>query len=543
VLVGEYLLLVEYQGLKKMRVKIFARDEEGLNLRAIRVGNFDIGENLGCRPVVAAGNLYSVTETGMLKIHGVNVRSEDAPLFPAAEQWPVTSLAGEYALLPDTEASPFKKGISNQNAVLVCGNGLAVYQFNAPERKAEEVWRFPPGGASEKVIPGEAYLPPQRVGNLVCVATIAPDRDGAFLTAIDLEQKDMAWQVAAGAAAGAPVVDQAGGRIFVRNALGSVYSISEAVEGQRPKILDKPLVAARTATDCPVPAPYYVSSSPGRLYVGLADNALHAVDAESGAPIPGWEEPFRTQSPGGPLAPLGKGALVFGTTQGGVFVASLANAKTYCQEFNDPARHSYALSPLVGPDGAIYIGNSRGFFYKLAMAEQSGQRYLKTEARFKASGPISAGAAPAGEAVFVGDANGALYALAARTLNPTREWPLGVPITCDLASNGSTVFAASEAGCVYAVSVQQKTPLWRFPKEGFVAAVKGKPLTLGQYVLVGTEDGKVYALRCETGEPVWTHDVGSGISASLALMGRRLVAPCRDGSVKLVDLPKEVSTR
>ena len=530
-----------------MRLKIFSRDEAGMSLRAIRVGEFDIGENVGCRPVVSGGSLYSLTETGRLKFHGVNVRSEEAPLYPAAEEWPFTSLTGDYSLLLDTEPSPFKKAMGIQNVVLACGNGLAVYRFDAPSRKAEELWRFPPGGPNEKVIPGEAYLPPQRVGNLVCISTIAPERDGAVLSAVDMEQKDMAWQVMAGAAAGTPVVDEAGERIFVRNALGSVYAISTAGEGKRPRAVDKPLIVANVAGGQPLPAPYYVSlkgnAPPGRLYLGLADNALHCVDAGTGAALPGWEEPFKTQYPCGPVAPFGSDALVFGTTQGGVFVAPLASATTYCQEFHDPARSSCAVTPVVGQDGSVYIGDSGGVFYKLAMAERSGQRYMNEAGKFKASGPIRAGAAMAGETVFVGDANGTVYALSASALACLGQWSLGAPITCDLTADGDRVFAASQAGCLYAISNGAKAPLWRFPKEGFAAAVKGRPLVLGRYVVIGTEDGRVYALRRETGEAVWTGDVGGGISAALAVMGRRLVAPCVDGTVKIIALPKEISTR
>ncbi len=539
--VGSYLLLIEYQDLRKMRVRIFSRNAEGFGLRPIRTGKavkpFDLGENVGCRPIVAAGSLYSVTESGTLKVFGVNVKSEDEPMFPAADHWPPTDIAGDYSLLLDTDASPFHKGIGSLNPVLVCGSGVVVFQFSAPDRKLTEVWRFPPGGGNEKFVPGQAFLPPQRVGNLVCVSTIAPDRDGICLTAIDLEQKAMAWQAVAGAAVTACAADETGKRVFVHSRGGSVYALAVGAN-DRPAVLEQRLFAAKTQASSVPDALYY--APPGRLYIGGDDNALHAVDTQTGGPAAGWEEPFRTQAPCGPMAPLGRETLVFGTAKGDVFLAALAGSGRYAQEFSDPARASYAVSPLAGPDGAVYIGNDRGVFQKLVVAEQSGQRFLKPEFKFRASAPIRAGAAAVNDTVFVGDMNGKLYALAAKSLKPVAEWSLDAPITSDLVTLGDAVCAASEAGCVYAVSLRQKTPLWRFPPSGFAAAVAGRPLRLGELVLIGTQDGKVYALQADTGRPVWTHEVGSGISGSLAVAGRWLVVPCSDGSVKLVALPDRV---
>jgi outer membrane protein assembly factor BamB len=51
----------------------------------------------------------------------------------------------------------------------------------------------------------------------------------------------------------------------------------------------------------------------------------------------------------------------------------------------------------------------------------------------------------------------------------------------------------------------------------------------GQRVYFGSADGRVYALALDSGDLVWKHDTGGGISASPAVAQGRLVIGNENG--------------
>ena len=53
----------------------------------------------------------------------------------------------------------------------------------------------------------------------------------------------------------------------------------------------------------------------------------------------------------------------------------------------------------------------------------------------------------------------------------------------------------------------------------------------GDRVVVGSDDGRVYLLSLETGDKLWSYELGEPIISSPAVSNGRVVIGCDDGSV------------
>jgi outer membrane protein assembly factor BamB len=79
---------------------------------------------------------------------------------------------------------------------------------------------------------------------------------------------------------------------------------------------------------------------------------------------------------------------------------------------------------------------------------------------------------------------------------------------------------------------RQPVVRWQFDTG---AAVIAAPIALGQWVYVGSTNGRLFALHRRTGKPRWTFEAGSPIRAAVALQGRTLLLGTADGQLRCLD--------
>jgi outer membrane protein assembly factor BamB len=79
------------------------------------------------------------------------------------------------------------------------------------------------------------------------------------------------------------------------------------------------------------------------------------------------------------------------------------------------------------------------------------------------------------------------------------------------------VFVGSDDGNVYALNENDGSPLWSFPTGG---RVRSSPLVVDETVYIGSEDGKVYALSQFDGTELWSYQTGGWIYSSPVLVAR-----------------------
>jgi len=133
-------------------------------------------------------------------------------------------------------------------------------------------------------------------------------------------------------------------------------------------------------------------------------------------------------------------------------------------------------TPLVGPNGSVYIGSF------------------------------------ASEVIKVEPATGATT-----LLTSTQGWVWGGPVT-----DGQNIYFGDLEGNLFAVDANNGNQLWAIQPDG---PVVGNPLMVDGNVVFATESGSVYAVDIE-GKIVWQEDVGGQIyTAPVAGAERIIVAP------------------
>jgi outer membrane protein assembly factor BamB len=158
-------------------------------------------------------------------------------------------------------------------------------------------------------------------------------------------------------------------------------------------------------------------------------------------------------------------------------------------------------SPVSG-DGLVFVGDREGFLF--AMDARTGvERW-----RFAASNWISQSAAVAGDAIFVGDDDGNLFGVSVADGRQLWRVRLGAPVSEPVVAAGETVFAVERDGPLHALDVASGTERWRLDDASSPAIADGVA-----YLRSGAALTAVDAL---TGVQRWTVDVSFEGAPSVA---------------------------
>src|SRR5919106_224282 len=117
--------------------------------------------------------------------------------------------------------------------------------------------------------------------------------------------------------------------------------------------------------------------------------------------------------------------------------------------------------------------------------------------------------------LYLIDKDGRFYALDARKGKVKWKRDLGTLNASSPAYSKGTVFAVTlEPGQAVAMRARDGKVLWRRP---FPSRSESSPVVFGKNVVMGTEDGTVYALNRKTGAIDWQVDTAGAVKAGLAL--------------------------
>lgn len=309
----------------------------------------------------------------------------------------------------------------------------------------------------------------------------------------------------------------------------------------------------------------------GSVFVGSDDGFVYTLDARTG-------EQQWTFETGGPVvsSPAVAGDTVYvGSNDGSVYaLATDSGSKRWAFETGGKVRSS----PAVGK-GHVYIGSDDGIVYGLdaESGENKGDQDI--------GGTISA--APAVEIfnphndpnVFIGNSRGDLVVLwidSDRFMRERTTLPMGTPIHSAMASPQCTlggfcerVIFGNDDGTVFSMSVPQldefdtggkvrgspaidrnnnriyvgsgdtnvyafetsadtKERLWQFETGG---GVQSSPAFLGKTVYVGSDDGRVYGLGANDGQPRWAFETGGKVRSSPAVVEGAVFVGSDDNNV------------
>ena len=172
--------------------------------------------------------------------------------------------------------------------------------------------------------------------------------------------------------------------------------------------------------------------------------------------------------------------------------------------------HSSILfsSPTVA-NGLVYVGAANGQLY--AFNAETGQQ----EWVFKTGGPLYSSPAVANGLVYVGSSNDELYAFNAET--GQQEWVFktgGAIYSSPVVANG-LVYVGSNDHKLYAFDARTGQGKWSASTGGAISY--SSPAVANGLVYIGSSDHKLYAFDAESGKQKWTASTGNQILSSPAV--------------------------
>ena len=294
----------------------------------------------------------------------------------------------------------------------------------------------------------------------------------------------------------------------------------------------------------------HVQSSPavvgGVVYFGANDGRVWALDAHSGAEL--WSYRHRYAITSSPA--VADGRVYVGTTEKQLLALDAATGKRRWSATLGGAIHS---SPAVA-NGLVYVGAQGEFFYFV----HAGDGRIRTW--FRTRRDVSASPAVDGTTVYVTTTAGRLHVMDGTRRGLPLEHRLrrlflrmrliGLPAprvdeqsghlwVVDIGESsfssplvaGNTLYVGADDSLI-AVDLASRAVRWRFRTEG---PVSSSPRLAGDLVLVGSEDGAVYALQATTGELQWRVQTGGKVTSSPAVASGIVFVGSHDGLLYAIE--------
>lgn len=191
----------------------------------------------------------------------------------------------------------------------------------------------------------------------------------------------------------------------------------------------------------------------------------------------------------------------------------------------------------------------RGGPSHLAVYDSPAPNSLTLKWTFSTSGAIVSSPAVSGGVVYVGSADGGLYAVEATTGKLRWRFDAHGDVNSSPAISGDHVFVVSLDGNLYAVDTVTGKQLWSFATEGerrFTAAgilgaqpsaevmpdpwdfYLSSPTVVDGAVYFGSGDGHIYAVDAVTGKLRWSYKTGDVVHSSPAVSGGVVYAGSSD---------------
>jgi outer membrane protein assembly factor BamB len=185
---------------------------------------------------------------------------------------------------------------------------------------------------------------------------------------------------------------------------------------------------------------------------------------------------------------------------------------------------------LIVDQGMVYFGAADGKVYALDATRPVRRWEFPTEGKIWSTPAID------GDTLFIGSFDNKLYALDAA--DGSKKWEFeteGAIVATPLVYN-NTVYIGSFDRYLYAIDATDGSLKWKFMAENWFWA---KPLIYNNTIYAANLDGKVYALNAASGIPVEENPffdlLGDPISSSPALSGNFIIVATEKGVVYALD--------
>lgn len=218
------------------------------------------------------------------------------------------------------------------------------------------------------------------------------------------------------------------------------------------------------------------------------------------------------------------------------------SAKTGRVGWKWASRRCAASSPAVA-DGVVYAtflnrppcnANGRNLDGEVVAFEAR-----KGRIRWRRTiGPSETSPLVANDLVYVGDWNGYVYALSAKTGKERWRFRTYGQVKGAVALSGHRLFVGSYDHHVYALDARSGKLIWRAGAQlrlGSRGTFYSTPAVGYGRVYIGSTDGKVYSFGAASGELRWSRSIGGYVYASPALWERRVLIGSYGGDFYSLD--------
>jgi len=194
-------------------------------------------------------------------------------------------------------------------------------------------------------------------------------------------------------------------------------------------------------------------------------------------------------------------AIFFGSGDGNIYSLDAATGKLRWKFQTGNVVHA---SPAVA-DGVVYVGSWDSYFYALDANTGALKWKFKTgeDEKIHNQVGIQSSAAVVNGVVYFGCRDSNLYALDAKTgaekwkFNNKGSWVINSPAVRD----GKVYFSTSDSGKFYVVDANTGAEL---AMHKFLWPMFSSPALVGNYLYMGTHEGKLIAVDTRTNQPAWT---------------------------------------
>jgi outer membrane protein assembly factor BamB len=236
----------------------------------------------------------------------------------------------------------------------------------------------------------------------------------------------------------------------------------------------------------------------GRLYVGSRNGDFVCLNTEDGTVV--WERSF---APVNSSPTFHDGTVFFGDDGGNVRALDVSNGET---EWSREAGGEVWCAPAVADD-SVYVGSADGSLYAYGTDGEPLWSY-EAEGAVYSSPSLSRGR------VFFGDLSGTVHAVSAEDGDELWTRTFDGELFASPAVGDDTVYVASRAGEVRSLTASEGDTDWTYDAG---AAVNSSPAVAGSRVLFGDDDGVFHSVNAVTGQRAWTREVDGRVVSSPAV--------------------------
>lgn len=284
--------------------------------------------------------------------------------------------------------------------------------------------------------------------------------------------------------------------------------------------LDKPFIEARRLHRMsPILTKNYV-------FVGNTIDSISSYSRRTGRLV--WRKFIKGGVEGG--AQLVDGILYFGANDGFFYALNSVDGEV---KWTFPIRFEGLGEPLVDK-GVVYVLAGNNIAY--ALDAETGKQVWLYNRRDPSSLSIRGGSRPAvtEKHVYIGFADG--YVVSLQRANGQVEWETNINVNkrfrdvdAGAVIEGDRMYITSFDGGLYCLNVQTGQVVWSHDVGGY-----SSPIIEGNRLYYTTTNGKVMAVEKSTGAPIWTHSLGGKIATKPALNKGMLIFGEFEGNLKVI---------